>query len=96
MGQTVNLLAYAFGGSNPSLPTSPCKASDAVSKLFLFPPLDRFRQTIHKKERGKQSRRKSQNLYRLFIFILSPVTMLFYKFASEKESPKSKNKKYDN
>ena len=21
MGQTVNLLAYAFGGSNPSLPT---------------------------------------------------------------------------
>jgi hypothetical protein len=23
MGQTVNLLAYAFGGSNPSLPTSP-------------------------------------------------------------------------
>ena len=24
MGQTVNLLAYAFGGSNPSLPTSGC------------------------------------------------------------------------
>ena len=24
MGQTVNLLAYAFGGSNPSLPTKPC------------------------------------------------------------------------
>ena len=23
MGQTVNLLAYAFGGSNPSLPTTP-------------------------------------------------------------------------
>ena len=22
MGQTVNLLAYAFGGSNPSLPTT--------------------------------------------------------------------------
>jgi hypothetical protein len=22
MGQTVNLLAFAFGGSNPSLPTS--------------------------------------------------------------------------
>ena len=22
MGQTVNLLAYAYGGSNPSLPTS--------------------------------------------------------------------------
>ena len=22
MGQTVNLLAYAFGGSNPSLPTA--------------------------------------------------------------------------
>ncbi len=22
MGQTVNLLAYAFGGSNPSLPTN--------------------------------------------------------------------------
>ena len=24
MGQTVNLLAYAFGGSNPSLPTQRC------------------------------------------------------------------------
>ena len=26
MGQTVNLLAYAFGGSNPSLPTNKVKA----------------------------------------------------------------------
>ena len=25
MGQTVNLLAYAFGGSNPSLPTKKCR-----------------------------------------------------------------------
>ena len=25
MGQTVNLLAYAFGGSNPSLPTDKVK-----------------------------------------------------------------------
>ena len=25
MGQTVNLLAYAFGGSNPSLPTNTIK-----------------------------------------------------------------------
>ena len=25
MGQTVNLLAYAFGGSNPSLPTNVLK-----------------------------------------------------------------------
>ena len=25
MGQTVNLLAYAFGGSNPSLPTTPSR-----------------------------------------------------------------------
>ena len=27
MGQTVNLLAYAFGGSNPSLPTLCCYSS---------------------------------------------------------------------
>ena len=33
MGQTVNLLAYAFGGSNPSLPThlkEDCKTIIAV------------------------------------------------------------------
>lgn len=35
-------------------------------------------------------------LYILFIVILSPVPRLFYKFASEKEHPKSKNKRYDN
>ena len=29
MGQTVNLLAYAFGGSNPSLPTIPVHAEIA-------------------------------------------------------------------
>ena len=29
MGQTVNLLAYAFGGSNPSLPTIPVYAEIA-------------------------------------------------------------------
>ena len=37
MGQTVNLLAYAFGGSNPSLPT--LKESlhiDCVMTLFSF------------------------------------------------------------
>ena len=33
MGQTVNLLAYAFGGSNPSLPT---KLKEEVLKLPLF------------------------------------------------------------
>ena len=33
MGQTVNLLAYAFGGSNPSLPT---KFKEEVFKNFLF------------------------------------------------------------
>ena len=27
MGQTVNLLAYAFGGSNPSLPTNGVQTS---------------------------------------------------------------------
>ena len=39
MGQTVNLLAYAFGGSNPSLPTHflrDCAArmNDTVSFFF--------------------------------------------------------------
>ena len=29
MGQTVNLLAYAFGGSNPSLPTKKKKRKSA-------------------------------------------------------------------
>ena len=36
MGQTVNLLAYAFGGSNPSLPTLPTQRQPVVaSVLFL-------------------------------------------------------------
>ena len=36
MGQTVNLLAYAFGGSNPSLPTLPPQRQPVVaSVLFL-------------------------------------------------------------
>ena len=31
MGQTVNLLAYAFGGSNPSLPTTiPVRVAKSV------------------------------------------------------------------
>ena len=34
MGQTVNLLAYAFGGSNPSLPTT--KKRNRAS--FIIPP----------------------------------------------------------
>ena len=33
MGQTVNLLAYAFGGSNPSLPT---KLKRGSFENFLF------------------------------------------------------------
>ena len=33
MGQTVNLLAYAFGGSNPSLPTE--KRGSFKLPLFL-------------------------------------------------------------
>ena len=35
MGQTVNLLAYAFGGSNPSPPT-PSEESQSDSPLFCF------------------------------------------------------------
>ncbi len=39
MGQTVNLLAYAFGGSNPSLPTlakcNPC-GSSSVDRALAF------------------------------------------------------------
>ena len=35
MGQTVNLLAYAFGGSNPSLPTPfTCCYSSAVEHFL--------------------------------------------------------------
>ena len=35
MGQTVNLLAYAFGGSNPSLPTNIC-GSSSVDRASAF------------------------------------------------------------
>ena len=35
MGQTVNLLAYAFGGSNPSLPTISC-GSSSVDRALAF------------------------------------------------------------
>lgn len=34
MGQTVNLLAYAFGGSNPSLPTTPKRRIAEVAQLI--------------------------------------------------------------
>ena len=30
MGQTVNLLAYAFGGSNPSLPTEIAEVAQLI------------------------------------------------------------------
>ena len=30
MGQTVNLLAYAFGGSNPSLPTGIAEVAQLI------------------------------------------------------------------
>ena len=35
MGQTVNLLAFAFGGSNPSLPTQNC-GSSSVDRASAF------------------------------------------------------------
>ena len=43
MGQTVNLLAYAFGGSNPSLPT-PIKECVTVEDdtFFFCSPLPYF------------------------------------------------------
>ncbi len=34
MGQTVNLLAYAFGGSNPSLPTLPTQRQLVVASVL--------------------------------------------------------------
>ena len=37
MGQTVNLLAYAFGGSNPSLPTKLKRGSFQKLPLFFYP-----------------------------------------------------------
>ena len=36
MGQTVNLLAYAFGGSNPSLPTTINCGSSSVDRALAF------------------------------------------------------------
>ena len=36
MGQTVNLLAYAFGGSNPSLPTKEKEFQTFRLKLFFW------------------------------------------------------------
>ena len=44
MGQTVNLLAYAFGGSNPSLPTTKKRnrASFFISTPQNSPYLDNF------------------------------------------------------
>ena len=36
MGQTVNLLAYAFGGSNPSLPTQLQCGSSSVDRALAF------------------------------------------------------------
>ncbi len=35
MGQTVNLLAYAFGGSNPSLPTRKERQTAMFASLFV-------------------------------------------------------------
>ncbi len=43
MGQTVNLLAYAFGGSNPSLPTRNSSLfNSSLSFLFYIPSLINF------------------------------------------------------
>ena len=36
MGQTVNLLAYAFGGSNPSLPTENQIVIERSCLIFCF------------------------------------------------------------
>ena len=36
MGQTVNLLAYAFGGSNPSLPTKNQIVIERSYLIFCF------------------------------------------------------------
>ena len=36
MGQTVNLLAYAFGGSNPSLPTENQIVIERNCLIFFF------------------------------------------------------------
>ena len=38
MGQTVNLLAYAFGGSNPSLPTENQIVIVRSYLIFFFMP----------------------------------------------------------
>ena len=55
MGQTVNLLAYAFGGSNPSLPTKVC-GSSSVDRASAFqaegrefePRLPLYKERVHR------------------------------------------------
>ena len=36
MGQTVNLLSFDFGGSNPSLPTTLIRGSSSVDRALAF------------------------------------------------------------
>ena len=53
MGQTVNLLAYAFGGSNPSLPTKNC-GSSSVDRALAFQAEGRgFEPRLPLSRRGK-------------------------------------------
>ena len=62
MGQTVNLLAYAFGGSNPSLPTKRETVSFDTVSLFV---INYF--TIQKYSNPQYSNSSSITTFYLFI-----------------------------
>ena len=51
MGQTVNLLAYAFGGSNPSLPTENQIVIERSCLIFCF-------YTLHGIKRPSEQRKQ--------------------------------------
>ena len=77
MGQTVNLLAYAFGGSNPSLPTKNC-GSSSVDRALAF----------QAEGRGFESRLPlSERLsFKKTIFFYIPISTL-HKMAEKQLSP---------
>ena len=103
MGQTVNLLAYAFGGSNPSLPTKNC-GSSSVDRALAFQAEGRGFEPFQAEGRGFEPRlplleridnQKVINPFLLYEFF-APLS-LYYKLCncwSIVVPPK--NNRYDN
>ena len=65
MGQTVNLLACAFGGSNPSLPTTSC-GSSSVDRASAFQAEGR---EFEPRLPLKKQKNLDENSPRFFLFI---------------------------